>query len=444
MNKLDASEVFTPSSPATYTFVERHSLNSLLVDSLRTRGKQLIIYGHTGTGKTTLLNNKLNQIYEDFVVSRCTSDMTFHQLVLNAFDDLGKFIISSRTLAKEVSSNFNIASEFKIIQGSINSSNSSRSSEELKPIVPSQLTPQKLASFFGTLRACWVIDDFHKMPIAEKRHLAQWMKVFVDESVNYSTVKIIVIGAVGSAKEVIELDHELNNRVTEILVPFMSEDELKGIIYNGELKLNIQIDSDVIEKISKLSTGVPAVTHQLCLNLCHSKNIYETSDYVITFDNKDFQEALNNYIHQNSGYLRSRYEMATSEQSTSTIPIYYHLIRAFIRSKKRNLNIADFIKYFKEHQHPQSEIILQYLLDQLTTEKKGKAISYEEDSNSWFISDPFFKVYCACAIDLSKTVIKAQGELFDSETIEKSKVRFKEQDKELVRRALASGEYFDF
>ena len=41
-------------------------------------------------------------------------------------------------------------------------------------------------------------------------------------------------------------------------------------------------------------------------------------------------------------------------------------------------------------------------------------------------------------------MIKAQGELFNSETIEKSKAKFKERDKELVRKVLASGEYIDF
>lgn len=61
--KNDVSDVYTPSSPATLTFVERGSLNDLLVDAIRTKGKQLIIYGHTGTGKSTLLFNKLYQTY---------------------------------------------------------------------------------------------------------------------------------------------------------------------------------------------------------------------------------------------------------------------------------------------------------------------------------------------------------------------------------------------
>jgi hypothetical protein len=35
------------------------------------------------------------------------------------------------------------------------------------------------------------------MPKEERRHLAQWMKVFMDESLSYSFVKIVVIRPAG-------------------------------------------------------------------------------------------------------------------------------------------------------------------------------------------------------------------------------------------------------
>lgn len=100
MKSYDINEIFTPSSPATHTFVDRPAINNLLVDGIRTRGKQLIIYGHSGTGKTTLLFNKLNQTYDDYIITRCTSDLTFNQLVINAFDQLEKFFISKKETKK--------------------------------------------------------------------------------------------------------------------------------------------------------------------------------------------------------------------------------------------------------------------------------------------------------------------------------------------------------
>jgi len=370
--------------------------------------------------------------------------MTFDQVVLNAFDELGQFVISSKISALEKKKGSNLSGDYNFIKGVISFDLTTKASEEIKPIVPPQLSPQKLASFFGLSNSCWVIDDFHKLPNTEKKFLSQWMKVFMDESVNYPFVKIVAIGAVGKAKEVIELDNELNNRVAEIYVPFMSVEELKQIIVLGESKLNIFITEDVKSKIINFSSGLPSVTHQLCLNLCFSKGLYETAETTISFDLNDFKEALANYILQNSGYLQTRYEKAISEEQEDKIPIYYHIIRSFLLCKKHNLAITDIIKYFKEHQHPQSEPLLRYLLEQLATDKRGKALDYEEESDTWFISDPFFKVYCICIIDLKKTVLQAQLDLFSSESIERSKNKIKEQQKDLVKKALNSGDYFDF
>ena len=444
MVKLDINDVFTPSSPATHTFVDRPNINNLLVDAIRTRGKQLIIYGHSGSGKTTLLFNKLNQTYDDFIISRCTSDLTFEQLVRNAFDQLGKFFIAKTTKSKSGKIDGSISADYKLIKGSIGYSKSSISQEELQPIVNPQLTPQKLASFFGTSNSCWVIDDFHKMEEIEKKKLAQYMKVFMDESINYPFAKIIAIGAVGTAKEVLKLDMELNNRVSEIQVPFMSVDELKEIIIKGESKLNISISEDVKDKIVKFSTGLPAVTHQLSFNLCLSKNLYETSDSHMTIDNEDFREALANYIITNSGYLHDRYENAVGEPSENHLPIYYHILRCFILSKDHNLAVEDVKAYFKKHKHPQQKVLLEYLLNQLTKEQRGNALSFDEPSETWFISDPFFRVYCICAINLAHQNLQAQLDLFNKESIEKSKNKLKNKQREMIREALRSAYDFDF
>jgi len=43
-------DVFTPTKPARIAFVERDSVNDKLVNSLTTPGKQIVVYGHSGTG----------------------------------------------------------------------------------------------------------------------------------------------------------------------------------------------------------------------------------------------------------------------------------------------------------------------------------------------------------------------------------------------------------
>ena len=83
MNEYKVTDVFTPTKPARYTFVERLPVNDKLVAALRTPGKQIVVYGYTGSGKTTLLENKLHQLYESHITSRCITGLKFEQLVLN-------------------------------------------------------------------------------------------------------------------------------------------------------------------------------------------------------------------------------------------------------------------------------------------------------------------------------------------------------------------------
>ena len=90
------TEVFTPTTPARLTFVERDNINDRLVNALRTPGKQIVVYGHSGSGKTTLLVNKLQQLYEAHIVTRCTSGLSFDQVLLDAFWQVGAFYEDGR------------------------------------------------------------------------------------------------------------------------------------------------------------------------------------------------------------------------------------------------------------------------------------------------------------------------------------------------------------
>jgi hypothetical protein len=92
--------VFTPTSQARINFVERKAVNDQLVDALRTPGKQLVVYGESGSGKSTLLLKKLEETYPDHITSRCSSSMTFNQLLLDGFDQLDPFYVASSSTTR--------------------------------------------------------------------------------------------------------------------------------------------------------------------------------------------------------------------------------------------------------------------------------------------------------------------------------------------------------
>jgi GTPase SAR1 family protein len=243
--KFNVNEVFTPTVPARATFVERKTLNDQLINALSTPGKQIVIYGQSGTGKSTLLTNKVQQVYgAKKIVSRCTIATTFENLLLSAFDQLGVFYTSTASIKASSSISGKLEQSYLALKTSIEAKINSEHSTSMTRLLPPQLTPERLAEYCGAAECCWVLEDFHKTPLAEKVKLSQIMKVFTDVAAEYPLVRIIAIGAVDTARQVIQYDPEMRNRVAEIAVPMMTQEELVFILKKGEQLLT---ESRIIE-----------------------------------------------------------------------------------------------------------------------------------------------------------------------------------------------------
>lgn len=305
----DVFQVFTPTTQARLNFVERPGVNDQLVDALRTPGKQIVVYGETGSGKSTLLQNKLNQLYEGHVVTQCHASMTFDQILLDGFDQLAPFYTDSATNGQEASVSSSLGVDFWKLKANIDANTGHTAQHESRRALPPQLTPQRLGEFMGARRICWVIEDFHKVAPEQKVPLAQSLKVFCDLAREYRDVKVITIGATGTAREVIQYDPEMANRIAEIHVPLMTDQEIDSIVRGGENLLNVDF-GDTRKLIVAYSVGVGSICHQLALNCCLRKDIVEPARVSAKIEASEVQAALQTYIRDSSDTLKSRFERA--------------------------------------------------------------------------------------------------------------------------------------
>ncbi len=177
MSIFQVKDVFTPTKPARIAFIDREEINEKLVRALEMDGKQLIVYGHSGSDKTTLLANKLHQLYEKHITTRCMKGMTFEQIMLDAFDQLNPYYLAEHTTTKSNNKSISIAGEYRAIRLQLDGSVKNEVSKIEKRILPPQLTAQALGKFLGNTKCCWVIEDFHKIEASEKTKLSQLMKV---------------------------------------------------------------------------------------------------------------------------------------------------------------------------------------------------------------------------------------------------------------------------
>jgi len=387
-NKFDTYNVFTPSQPAELTFVDRDEVNKQLVDAIRTPGKQLVIYGFCGSGKTTLINNKLNQLYSRVIESQCTKGTTIDQLKLEAFDLLDSYYVSEMNSSKDTEISLNL----KSIYADILAASKIQKGEKLERIVPIQLTDLRLAQLIGEANSCWKIEDFHKVDKEHKQRLSQIMKVFMDASRKYKSTKIITIGAVGTGKEVVEYDCEMKERVSELYIPLMSIEELEDIISKGEKLLNVFFPKDIKNKIVVYSNGLGSICHQLCLSMCTNNGIYETVDDKFPFTKSDLESAINDYLNQNSASLKSTFDKAIKSSKKSKYGTK-EILQAILRLKKEEVNSQEIMSELRKETRTYPSSTLTAYLNQLISSEREEVLRLNKDANTYFFSNPFQKAY---------------------------------------------------
>jgi energy-coupling factor transporter ATP-binding protein EcfA2 len=387
-------EVFTPSSPAISCYVPRgEKINDKVVNALKTRGKQLVVYGHTGSGKTTLLINKLNQIYDNHITSNCMKTTTVDALMLDAFSQVSPFYESEHSVTEKNGRELFIETTFKDIKAGIKSAHSSDTTIKQTRLVPPQLNAQNLAKLLGAKGLCWVIEDFHKVEETEKQKLSQVMKIFMDCGAEYPCVKIITLGAVHTARQVVEYDDEMRNRVSEIEVQLMEQDEILQIISTGERRLNIEFSPSIKKIISKYSRGLPAVCHQLCLNACNAHGLMGTGATKVTISTDDIKKAIETYVEEASDSIRSKFEKALKINNKANHHYAKIILECMIDLPELGVGRIKLLQKIQKKVPTYTDASLKKTLAVLTGPAGGELVRYSHNSGLYSFSDPLYHAY---------------------------------------------------
>lgn len=388
----DLSDIFTPASAARLTFIKRSQLEADFTKNLVIPGKQIVLYGNSGGGKSTLIINKLNELKKNYITTSCIRGTTVDSLILATFDKLNPYYTSE----KQAKSTRKITSELKAsyrgVESALKGELGEERSEKQVRLLPVQLSPQRLAEFLGAANCIWIIEDFHKVEDAQKSSLAQIMKVFVDVSNTYQAVKIIAIGALDTAREVVTYEEELTNRVAEILVPLLNEQELREIITSGCDLLNVTVKPYLIESVIKYSNNLGAVCHQLCFNLFYSRNIYKTTRKQYEFDESHLQTAIKSYVKDNSDSFKALLDNALKQRKGRFQNVRV-ILEALIKVDKEQATYNEILTKIREVEpdYPQSNLTV--YLKPLTTPESGEIVRYDENASKYSFANPFFKAF---------------------------------------------------
>ena len=389
------NEVFTPNTSAQLAYIERPDIESLFESNINIPGRQIILYGHSGSGKTTLTRQVLNKYQLSSITSHCESQTTFEDLLINAFDQLGEFHISEYSSTNGSTINSNVSGKTLGLQGSVTATSSIGTSERFIRTLPPQLTPQRLVNSLGKSSKIWIIEDFHKMESLEKKRLADILKIFVDSANTYPKVKVICIGAVDTARELVELDPNLSNRVSELFVPLLSDDEIKSIIHRGCYILNINMATSLVEKIVYYSNKLGALAHQMCYDICYSNKITKSKYITQKLDDGKFKDAVEAYIRTNSDTFKAVYDSTAKDKAT------WYILKTIINSGKDGLNTSEIYSRAKGKRQSFTFNQVKETLEVLCSPNYN-ILRYDANSLKYSLSTPFWGAFLKMQFAIEK------------------------------------------
>lgn len=386
LNRYPIEKVFTPSSSAELTFVRRRIIEKKFVGQFRIPGKQIIVYGHSGSGKTTFLNRFFKENKINVVTVQCDSNMSFEQILLDSFDQIGLYYQQAASLSE---TNTNTASGGLKAHGigvQREASTSQTQVSNFARIVNPQITSQRLAEALGKAKKILVIEDFHKLREEEKKRLADMLKVFIDQSNNYPKLKVICIGAVDTARDIVKLDNNLKQRVYECEIPLLNDSEIKEIVIRGCELLNIKMTEDLIDRIVHYSNQLGALAHQLSYDVCDCEGIQKTQFKRRKLTGTHFVDAVEGYIDARSDSLREIYEKAVID------PLGWYILRTFSNRPQTKMSLKSISKKVNTWDNSITDNEIALKLAELSTAEVG-IIRSDLNGSMFTISDPFWGAF---------------------------------------------------
>lgn len=403
--------------PARLNFIERPTVNSRIVEAVRTPGRQVVIYGESGSGKSTLVHKVIERVYTGHLVSRCTSITTYEDLIRDALDQTGEFYLDSKE-AKDGSRKISGGINLKLLSASVERQVGKESSITSKRVVAPEMTAQRLGNYLGERGLCWIIEDLHKVSEKTRQDLAEVLKVFSDLASEFPSLKVIVIGAAATARDVVRANSDMRNRVAEILVPLMSEGEIGGIVENGAVLLNISFDPTAVNYVRSFSNGLPSIAHYIGLHACLIAGVEVSLEDRILIDASVVRKAVSRYIEEASDTLKGDFSLAMKLQRHQQIDSPRLILSILAASKLQGLTEPEILDRIRLRHPDYSSATLRRWLSKLCSKERGSLLYRASDHRFRFI-EPIMHTFAqgVFGVDVENDLVISFAEILSSATV---------------------------
>jgi Cdc6-like AAA superfamily ATPase len=276
----EPEEVFTPKTIVSREMFARRNepdldgnpgLQDSLRDALREQGGQVLIYGDTGVGKSSLLRYAAEDEGMDLVSVDSLSSKQYEDLLEDAVRKLidVKEIKRQRTTggSAEVEGEAGI-SKIVSLKGRLRGEH--RRQREFE-VVEKPLVDVVIEAMRASGARLLAFDNFQNITEERDRSLvAQTMEFLSDRSDETDDIKIVVIGIADDAPDLLGGSGSFRRRTSEVGVPRMPDDEIEEILRNGFRFLELEVEPTALQQLVFYADGFPFFAHLLGLHVARA------------------------------------------------------------------------------------------------------------------------------------------------------------------------------
>ena len=383
-------------------------LQDNLRDALREAGGQVVLFGDTGVGKSSLLRYAAEDEQLGVVTVECLSSRSYDDLVEDAIRKLVEIREISRTSTAGVSAEAEAGVKVKFLLSLKGKLIGSASQDREFEIVQKTPLDTLLTAMKESGTNLLVLDNFQNITSRDTRHLvAQTMEFLSDRSSETGDIKVVVIGIAEDAPSLIAGSGSFRRRVTEIGVPRMPDDEIRSVLTRGFNHLGLDVPTEVVARLVFYSDGFPYFAHLLGLHLAR----WARRESSKTFSEDDVERALKRAVNSVDRSYADRLEKAF--EAGGDIQPRKSLLRIFAESDRREWRSSDAITaweatYGRREAYQFLHVALAALLD----EAHGKVLKRKGTRNKYVyqFNDPYMRPYLRLTLAESEAAETADSE----------------------------------
>jgi hypothetical protein len=345
-------------------------------ESVLELGSQLMLYGDTGAGKTSLVLHVANEMKIGVARVECFSGKSFNDLIGDAFAAIAEVqeltirVSSGDSLDAETSGGVGLG-WLASIKGRLKAGTTKGEIREFA-VVQRPLIDALIETLVDAGKGILFFDNFENVTNDDvRRKIGELIGVVSDRAVDTGNLKIVVAGIADTAGDLMTMSTAASRRTIEFEVPRMPPDELASVIDRGMTTLGYEIGDEQRRRIVALSDGFPYVTHLLSLHAARGANKLGLTE--ITADVTD--AAIKSAVQEFQMEMSRSYELA-SERSGAVQP-RKHILQTLAHQTERDLTFPEITAAYRLRYgiNPEKDLsILNVALGELILESKGAVL----------------------------------------------------------------------